>query len=275
MALVRANIEEDTKAVHDGFTNKISFQHHDQKIILIPLSLREVCDDQIRIGEKREQEKENSEAPQRNMKKKSNTPEEKSDTHERKFNYFAEASEVRKVLPAHEPLNLQYCKDSKISTDNSNQLTIYVSASVQPLLQEFKDVFPKDIPHGLPPSRSIEYQVDRLLEASLPNKPTYNSKPQETQHKDAQAKVKYVKRLYDQVKVQIAKKNESYAKQAHKKRKEVVLEPGDDPGHLRANVFQEGGNDENPETSQIQAKGPSGEGQSPRVKKDEGTSGEG
>ncbi|KAL5184696.1 hypothetical protein HKD37_17G048360 [Glycine soja] len=29
MALVRANIEEDTKAVHDGFTNKISFQHHD------------------------------------------------------------------------------------------------------------------------------------------------------------------------------------------------------------------------------------------------------
>ena len=56
----------------------------------------EVCDDQIRMGEKREQEKENSEAPQRNMKKKSDTPEEKSDTHERKFNYFAEASEVRK-----------------------------------------------------------------------------------------------------------------------------------------------------------------------------------
>jgi len=26
----------DTKAVHDGFTNKISFQHHDQKIILKP-----------------------------------------------------------------------------------------------------------------------------------------------------------------------------------------------------------------------------------------------
>ncbi|KAH1260702.1 hypothetical protein GmHk_02G003767 [Glycine max] len=25
MTLVRANIEEDTKAVHDGFTNKISF----------------------------------------------------------------------------------------------------------------------------------------------------------------------------------------------------------------------------------------------------------
>ena len=75
----------------------------------------------------------------------------------------------------------------------------------------------------------------------MPNRPTYNNKPQETQHKDAHAKVEYVKRLYDQVKVQIAKKNESYAKQVNKKRKEVVLEPGDDPGHLRKNVFQEEG----------------------------------
>ena len=49
MTLVRTNIEEDTKAVHDDFTNKISFQHHDHKIILKPLSPREVCDDQIRM----------------------------------------------------------------------------------------------------------------------------------------------------------------------------------------------------------------------------------
>ncbi|KAH1233755.1 hypothetical protein GmHk_09G026126 [Glycine max] len=214
MALVRANIEKDTKVVHDGFTNKISFQHHDQKIIHKPLSLREVCDDQIR---RREQERDNSEASQRNRKRKSDTLERWSDTQERE-------------------------------SDNSNQLTIYVSPSVQPLLQEFKNVFPKEIPHGLPPSRSIEHQVDLLPEASLPNRPTYNSKPQETKHKDAQAKVEYVKRLYDQVKVQIAKNNESYTKQANKKRKEVVLEPGDNPEHLKANVFQEGGNDENPET---------------------------
>ena len=76
----------------------------------------------------------------------------------------------------------------KRESDNSNQLTIYVSPSVQSLLQEFKDVFPKNIPHGLPPSRSIRHQVDLLLEASLPNKSTYSSKPQETQQKDAQVK---------------------------------------------------------------------------------------
>ena len=55
----------------------------------------------------------------------------------------------------------------------------------------------------------------------------YKSNPQETQHKDAQAKVEYVKRLHEQMKAQIAKKNERYAKQANKNMKEVVLEPGD------------------------------------------------
>ena len=35
--------------------------NHDQKIILKPLSPREVCDYQIRMREKREQEKEKSE----------------------------------------------------------------------------------------------------------------------------------------------------------------------------------------------------------------------
>ena len=168
----------------------------------------------------REQEKEKSEVPKRNRKKKNDSPERKSDRHERKFNYLAKVSEVRKVLLACEPLYLLYCKDSTISTDNSNELTISISPSVEPLLQEFKDVFPKEIPLGLPPSRGIKHQIDLLLGASLPNKPSYKSNPQETQHKDAQAKVKYVKRFHDQVKAQIAKKNESYAKQAKKNRKE-------------------------------------------------------
>lgn len=68
--------------MHDGFTNKISFQHHDQKIILKLLSLREVCDDQIIRREKREQERDNSEAPQRNRKRNNDRLERWSDTQE-------------------------------------------------------------------------------------------------------------------------------------------------------------------------------------------------
>ena len=174
--------------MHNGFTNKISFQHHDQKIILKPLSLREVCDDQIRVREKKKQEKGKSEAPNRKRKKKSDTREGNSDTHdrksgthERKFNCLAKVSEVRKMLLDYVPLYLLYCKNNKVSTDNSNKLTFYVSSSVELLLQEFKYVFPKEIPHGLPPSRGIKHQIDLLPGASLPNRPAYKSNPQETQ----------------------------------------------------------------------------------------------
>ena len=95
---------------------------------------------------------------------------------------------MRKVLLAYEPLYLLYCKDNKISPDNSNDLTISVSPSVEPLLQEFKNVFPKEIPHGLPPSRAIEHQIDLHPGASLPNWPAYGSNPQETKeiHKQVQ-----------------------------------------------------------------------------------------
>jgi len=83
------------------------------------------------MRDKRKQEKEKSEAPKRNRKKKSDTHERKSDTHERKFNCLAKVSEVRKVLLAREPLFLLYCKDNKVSANNSNELTIFAYPSVE------------------------------------------------------------------------------------------------------------------------------------------------
>ena len=43
-------------------------------------------------------------------------------------------SEVRKVLPAREPLHLLYRKDNKVYADNSNELIISTSPSVELLL---------------------------------------------------------------------------------------------------------------------------------------------
>src|SRR3954463_12989319 len=52
--------------------------------------------------------------------------------------------------------------------------------SIISLLQEFTDVFPEEIPHGLPPLRGIEHQIDFVPGASIPNKPAYRSNPEET-----------------------------------------------------------------------------------------------
>jgi hypothetical protein len=37
------------------------------------------------------------------------------------------------------------------------------------LLQEFEDVFPKEMPSGLPPIKGIEHQIDLVPGAIIPN----------------------------------------------------------------------------------------------------------
>ena len=46
--------------------------------------------------------------------------------------------------------------------------------SIVKLLAEFQGVFPKELPIGLPPIRGIEHQIDLVLGAPLPYKPTYS-----------------------------------------------------------------------------------------------------
>jgi hypothetical protein len=55
-----------------------------------------------------------------------------------------------------------------------------LSIGVSTLLQEFRDVFPEEVPDGLPPLRGIEHQIDLIPGASLPNRTPYRTNPEET-----------------------------------------------------------------------------------------------
>nr|KYP31276.1 Transposon Ty3-I Gag-Pol polyprotein [Cajanus cajan] len=57
---------------------------------------------------------------------------------------------------------------------------------VQKLLKEFDDLFPQEVPSGLPPLRGIEHQIDLKPGASLPNGPAYKTNPQETKEIESQ-----------------------------------------------------------------------------------------
>jgi hypothetical protein len=48
------------------------------------------------------------------------------------------------------------------------------------LLQEFKGIFPTEIPPGLPPLRGIKHQINLISGATLLNRVAYRTNPKET-----------------------------------------------------------------------------------------------
>ncbi|XP_021770479.1 uncharacterized protein LOC110734626 [Chenopodium quinoa] len=52
--------------------------------------------------------------------------------------------------------------------------------SLAELVKAYEDVFPNELPLGLPPIRGIEHQIDLIPGAPLPNKPPYRCNPMET-----------------------------------------------------------------------------------------------
>jgi len=61
-----------------------------------------------------------------------------------------------------------------------------IPPSIRALLHEFKDIFPKDGPPGLPCFRGIEHQINFVSGASLPNTPAYRTNPIETKEIETQ-----------------------------------------------------------------------------------------
>lgn len=71
---------------------------------------------------------------------------------------------------------------------SANNLPLSLLSVVLDLLQDFEDVFPNEVPAGLPPIRGIEHQIYLVRGASLPNRPTYRTNPEET--KEIQRQIK-------------------------------------------------------------------------------------
>ena len=62
----------------------------------------------------------------------------------------------------------------------TNELNPSLSSVFVDLLREFEDVFPEEMPSGLPPIRGIEHQIDFIPGAAIPNRPSYRTNPSET-----------------------------------------------------------------------------------------------
>ncbi|KAK1617396.1 hypothetical protein QYE76_022913 [Lolium multiflorum] len=74
---------------------------------------------------------------------------------------------------------LHYVLICKGPSAETNDLT-NIPSSLLSLLKEFQDVFPDELPHGLPPLRGIEHRIDLIPGAPLPNRAAYRTNPEDT-----------------------------------------------------------------------------------------------
>jgi hypothetical protein len=95
----------------------------------------------------------------------------------RGVNFFAKSSDLKHAYLSELPMILLVYKEAYFNSDN---LDSCVPSVVKVVLQEFKDVFPEEIPSGLSPIKGIEHQIDFVPGASIPNRPIYRSNPEES-----------------------------------------------------------------------------------------------
>jgi hypothetical protein len=91
-------------------------------------------------------------------------------------NFYAREGKVRSVFLTNKLIILLMYKEAYFNTNNLDHIVPNVAIS---LLQEFDDLFPDDIPSGLPPLRGREHQIDFVPRASIPNQPAYRNNPKE------------------------------------------------------------------------------------------------
>jgi hypothetical protein len=152
------------------------------------LTPRQVYEDQVKLkrenelkknceteSSKKEDEKESERKKESEKKKErvTNT----SEQQKKQMSFYAKASDVKSAFYANQPIFVLLYKEACF---NINELDESLPSVVVSLLQEYEDVFPNDVPSGLPPIRGIEHQIDFVPNATIPNCPAYRSNPEET-----------------------------------------------------------------------------------------------
>ena len=71
-------------------------------------------------------------------------------------------------------------KSPHVSSPQSSEALEGVCQTVRrQLLEEYKDVFPDDLPAGLPPYREVDHRIELIPGSTPPSRPTYRLSPSE------------------------------------------------------------------------------------------------
>ncbi|KAK1602071.1 hypothetical protein QYE76_017114 [Lolium multiflorum] len=168
----------DKKAIHDGFSNAYTFKVKDKKFELRPMTPSQIIADNAKALARAQHHIHHSE-----LRGEGATHQKESERHhphmsERKSVLLATKSEWREVKD-NPSTTIHYVLICKGLSSETNDLT-NIPSSLLSLLKEFQDVFPDELPHGLPPLRGIEHRIDLIPGAPLPNRAAYRTNPEDT-----------------------------------------------------------------------------------------------
>ncbi|XP_043807316.1 uncharacterized protein LOC122721962, partial [Manihot esculenta] len=162
----------DRRVIHDGYSNRFSFTFLGVKHILVLLSPKDIYADQVKLQQSAKLGKGGETSKKNEGKGAMRKSEEFS-----KSSFYCKERELKKAyLGKRALIILRFSSNFMIETNP----TVELPSSFSKLLQEFADVFPEEVPSGLPPIRGIEHQIDFVPGAQIPNRPAYRSNPEET-----------------------------------------------------------------------------------------------
>jgi hypothetical protein len=162
--------EFDIDVVHHGRANKYTLMHKGNKITLLPLTPNEIvqCDRAIADMAKCESE----------IQYNQTTPPLSSNAIKLKSRaMLATWSDLFIPTTVDAPYHALLCRQVLFLLDD---ITMPLPHAITNLLQEFKDIFPTEIPPGLPPLRGIEHQINLIPVVMLPNRAAYRTNSEET-----------------------------------------------------------------------------------------------
>jgi hypothetical protein len=174
----------DKDSMHYGRLNQYSFLHHDKKIVLNPMSPEAIMHNDVAAARKTKSQDHagiaNNVAAKDGVKHENtltnSVASEKSEITFKGGCLLSTKSEVNELLASNSVSFALICKDALISLHDLQQSLPPIVADI---LQEYADVFPSEVPAGLPPLRGIEHQIDLISGASLPNRALYRTNPEE------------------------------------------------------------------------------------------------
>ncbi|XP_071678658.1 uncharacterized protein [Lolium perenne] len=183
----------DRESVHNGRTNQYSLMHNGKKIGLKPMTPDQILKDDLsrasRVKNEEKTKSENQIVAADFVPHKTNTKSDSNHATEIRLKnpcLLASKSDIAELDVNTTQCYAIICKEVLFSFED---MPPSLPPAVANLLQEFIDVFPQDVPPGLPPIRGIEHQIDLIPGASLPNRAPYRTNPEETKEIQRQIQV--------------------------------------------------------------------------------------